>query len=238
MKGRFTREICLHKTSVLLGDKQMNDFVLSRRQLLYLGLGTVGTGLTTACGAISNKDRGGAAKADRVSSANALPPKGSTKTAEFKSPLVQTKESAGAELPEFQEIQEWLNSTPLSKADLKGSVVLLQFWTLGCINCQRTLPYVTNWHQQFAAQGLKVIGVHTPEFPFERKVSNIQAAMKRHGINYPVAVDNGFKTWQAYKNEYWPHLFLADRQGVIQYDRIGEGAYPETAQMIQKLLKS
>jgi thiol-disulfide isomerase/thioredoxin len=208
----------------------MDNFILHRRQFLYLGLGTVGTGITTACGIVSNKT-------DQDSSANGVPQPDSAKTADFQTPLVQAKKS-GLELQEFQGIQEWLNSTPLTKADLKGSVVLLQFWTLGCINCQRTLPYVTSWHQQFAAQGLKVIGVHTPEFPFERKVSNIQTAMKRHGINYPVAVDNGFKTWQAYKNEYWPHLFLADRQGIIQYDHIGEGAYPETAQMIQKLLKS
>jgi thiol-disulfide isomerase/thioredoxin len=208
----------------------MDNFILHRRQFLYLGLGMLGTGITTACGIVSNKT-------DQSSSANALPQPDSVKMADFQTPLVQAKKSS-LELQEFQGIQEWLNSNPLTKADLQGSVVLLQFWTLGCINCQRTLPYVTSWHQQFAAQGLKVIGVHTPEFPFERKVSNIQAAMKRHGINYPVAVDNGFKTWQAYKNEYWPHLFLADRQGVIQYDRIGEGAYPETAQMIQKLLKS
>jgi thiol-disulfide isomerase/thioredoxin len=208
----------------------MDNFILQRRQFLYLGLGMLGTGITTGCGIVSNKT-------DQPSSANALPQRDSAKMADFQTPLVQAKKSS-LELQEFQGIQEWLNSNPLTKADLQGSVVLLQFWTLGCINCQRTLPYVTSWHQQFAAQGLKVIGVHTPEFPFERKVSNIQAAMKRHGINYPVAVDNGFKTWQAYKNEYWPHLFLADRQGVIQYDRIGEGAYPETAQMIQKLLKS
>jgi thiol-disulfide isomerase/thioredoxin len=208
----------------------MDNFILHRRQFLYLGLGMLGTGATTACGIVSNQT-------DKPSSANAVPQPDSAKTANFQTPLVQAKKS-GSELQEFQGIQEWLNSTPLTKADLKGSVVLLQFWTLGCINCQRTLPYVTSWHQQFAAQGLKVIGVHTPEFPFERKVSNIQTAMKRHRINYPVAVDNGFKTWQAYKNEYWPHLFLADRQGVIQYDHIGEGAYPETAQMIQKLLKS
>jgi thiol-disulfide isomerase/thioredoxin len=208
----------------------MDNFILHRRQFLYLGLGMLGTGITTGCGIVSNKT-------DQPSSANALPQRDSAKMADFQTPLVQAKKSS-LELQEFQGIQEWLNSNPLTKADLQGSVVLLQFWTLGCINCQRTLPYVTSWHQQFAAQGLKVIGVHTPEFPFERKVSNIQAAMKRHGINYPVAVDNGFKTWQAYKNEYWPHLFLADRQGVIQYDRIGEGAYPETAQMIQKLLKS
>jgi AhpC/TSA family len=100
------------------------------------------------------------------------------------------------------------------------------------------LPYIVKWHQQYAKQGLKVVSVHTPEFPYERKIANIQAAIKKHGITYPVAVDNDFKTWQAYKNEYWPHLFLANRQGTIVYDHIGEGAYPETEQTIQKLLKS
>ncbi len=89
-------------------------------------------------------------------------------------------------MPEFQGIQEWLNSPPLTRQDLKGSVVLLQFWTFACINCQRTLPYITSWHQKYAAQGLKVVSVHTPEFPYERKIGNIQAAMKRHG----------FKSWR------------------------------------------
>jgi thiol-disulfide isomerase/thioredoxin len=144
----------------------------------------------------------------------------------------------GSLLPEFQGIQQWLNSAPLTRQDLKGSVALIQFWTLGCINCQRTLPYITSWHQKYAAQGLKVIGIHAPEFVFERQVNNIQRAMKKHGITYPVAVDNGFKTWKAYGNEYWPHLFLADRQGIIRYDHIGEGAYSETAQKIKQLLNS
>ncbi len=213
----------------------MTDFILGRRQLLYLGLGMVGTGITAACGVVSNKDQRGSMQ---TNPASAMPQKDSSKTTNFQSPLVKAKKSTNTDLPEFQGIQEWLNSPPLTKEDLKGSVVLLQFWTFACINCQRTLPYITSWHQQYASQGLKIIGVHTPEFPYERKISNIQAAMKRHGINYPVAVDNGFKTWEAYQNKYWPHLFLADRQGVIQYDHIGEGAYQETAQMIQKLLKS
>jgi thiol-disulfide isomerase/thioredoxin len=212
----------------------MDKLILRRRQLLHLGLGIMGSGFTTACGIGLKKD-GDVIKAldsKQPSSGNTVPP------ADFTKPVAPAKISTGKELQEFQGIQEWLNSTPLTKADLKGSVVLLQFWTFACINCQRTLPYVTSWHRQYASQGLKIIGVHTPEFPYERQVKNIQAAIKRHGINYPVPVDNGFKTWQAYKNEYWPHLFLADRQGIIQYDHIGEGAYSETAQMIQKLLES
>jgi thiol-disulfide isomerase/thioredoxin len=197
----------------------MSNSIFQRRQFLLFGLGAAGAGIA----------------------ASLWPHKSVSTSSRRASPIDNQSEStiaAAPMMPEFQGIQQWLNSPPLTRQDLKGSVVLLQFWTLGCINCQRTLPYITRWHQQYAAQGLKVVGVHTPEFPFERKVSNIQAAMKRHGITYPVAVDNGFKTWQAYKNEYWPHLFLADRQGIIRYDHIGEGAYTETAQMIQKLLKS
>ncbi len=197
----------------------MNNSFFRRRQFLLWGLGAAGVGL-----AASLRPRQLAAKSNQILTSTAQP----RKFIEAAAPL----------LPEFQGIQQWLNSAPLTRQNLKGSVVLIQFWTLGCINCQRTLPYITRWHQQYAQQGLKVIGVHTPEFSFERKVSNIQAAMKRHGITYPVAVDNNFKTWQAYRNEYWPHLFLADRQGIIRYDHIGEGAYAETAQMIQKLLQS
>lgn len=140
------------------------------------------------------------------------------------------------QLPEFQGISQWLNSSPLSTKDLKGSVVLVQFWTFSCINCQRTLPYITSWHRQYAAKGLKTIGIHSPEFPFERDVNNIKQALQKHGITYPVPVDNEFKTWNAYNNQYWPHLFLADRQGKIQYDHIGEGAYDKTEQMIRKLI--
>lgn len=139
-------------------------------------------------------------------------------------------------LPEFQGISEWLNSAPLSIPGLKGSVVLVQFWTFACINCQRTLPYITQWHRQYQAQGLKVIGIHTPEFGFERETSNVKKALRQNKITYPVAIDNNYKTWQAYENKYWPHLYLADRQGVLRYDHIGEGAYPETEQKIRQLL--
>ena len=141
------------------------------------------------------------------------------------------------QLPEFQGISEWLNSpSPITTKDLLGKVVLVQIWTLGCINCQRTLPYVTSWHKKYAAQGLQTIGIHTPEFAFERDSKNIRRAMTKYGISYPVGVDNNFQTWKAYKNEYWPHLFLADRQGIIRYDRIGEGAYDETEAKIRQLL--
>jgi thiol-disulfide isomerase/thioredoxin len=144
--------------------------------------------------------------------------------------------AAGKRLPEFQGISEWMNSAPLTTQGLLGKVVLVQIWTLGCINCQRTLPYIVSWHKKYAAQGLQVVGVHTPEFAFERDSRNIRRAIAKYQITYPVCVDNNFKTWNAYKNEYWPHLFLADRQGIIRYDHIGEGAYAETAAKIRQLL--
>jgi thiol-disulfide isomerase/thioredoxin len=141
------------------------------------------------------------------------------------------------QLPEFQGISEWMNSAaPVTTKDLLGKVVLVQIWTLGCINCQRTLPYVTSWNKKYAAKGLQTIGIHTPEFPFERDSKNIRRAIAKHGITYPVGVDNDFQTWKAFKNEYWPHLFLADRQGIIRYDHIGEGAYAETEAKIRQLL--
>jgi thiol-disulfide isomerase/thioredoxin len=139
-------------------------------------------------------------------------------------------------LPEFRGISQWLNSAPLTTANLKGKVVLIQFWTLGCINCQRTLPYIVKWHQQYKAQGLQVIGVHTPEFGYERDINNVKRAIKEHQITYPVPLDNEFKTWNAYNNQYWPNLYLVDRKGFIQYTHSGEGAYDTTEQTIQKFL--
>jgi thiol-disulfide isomerase/thioredoxin len=140
------------------------------------------------------------------------------------------------DLPEFQGVTTWLNSQALKLADLNNQVVLIHIWTFACINCQRTLPYVVRWHQDYAKKGLKVIGIHTPEFQFERDLGNVKKALKKHDITYPNAIDNDFKMWTAYKNEYWPHLFLADRQGVVRYDHIGEGAYAETEQKIRELL--
>lgn len=205
----------------------MNIPLLQRRKLLwYLGLGigtaAVGVGLKNAVISTSS-DR----KMLKQSSTNPL------LASPTKSVAILPNQQF---LPEFQGINQWLNSPPLNTANLKGKVVLVQFWTFACINCQRTLPYITRWHQQYASQGLQVIGVHTPEFPFEQDINNVKAALKRHKITYPVPQDNQFKTWQAYQNQYWPHLFLADRQGILRYDHIGEGAYDETEQTIRQLL--
>ncbi|KAM3098256.1 thioredoxin family protein [Phormidesmis sp. 146-12] len=193
-----------------------------RRQLLfYLGLGLFGAGAATTLKLGTQRQN---------STATSLP----TAT---KPEITPGLAAAEMTLPDFQEIQQWLNSDPLSIADLKGNVVLIQFWTFACINCQRTLPHMSQWHRQYAAQGLKVIGVHTPEFVFERDPNNIKRALQQHQITYPVPIDNDYGTWKVYRNEYWPHLFLADRRGVMRYDHVGEGAYDTTEQMIQQLLK-
>jgi thiol-disulfide isomerase/thioredoxin len=140
--------------------------------------------------------------------------------------------------PEFTGISKWLNSEPLTLANLKGKVVLVDFWTYSCINCIRTLPYVTKWYDTYKDQGFVVVGVHTPEFAFEKVTDNVQTAMKRFGINYPVAQDNDYKTWNAYKNQFWPAHYLIDQNGTIVYTHFGEGNYEETEAAIRQLLKT
>lgn len=204
----------------------MNHNLLQRRKLIYFVLKVAGIGIATRAFPHLRK-----VNAPTPSAANSNTRQGS-EAAE----VVAALPPAGNYLPDFQGISQWLNSAPLSIADLKGSVVLVQFWTFACINCQRTLPYITKWHRQYEAQGLKVIGIHTPEFAFERDANNIKKALRQHKITYPVPVDNEYKTWNAYENQYWPHLFLADRQGLLRYDQIGEGAYEKTEQTIRQLL--
>lgn len=140
-------------------------------------------------------------------------------------------------LPPLEGAVQWLNSPPLDAQALKGKVVLVDFWTYSCINCLRSLPYVKAWAEKYRDQGLLVIGVHAPEFAFERDVSNVTKAMKDLGINYPVAIDNEFKIWRAFNNEYWPAHYFADAQGRIRYHHFGEGAYDESERIIQQLLR-
>ncbi|MGE8186273.1 cytochrome c biogenesis protein DipZ [Pseudomonas sp. NPDC086278] len=140
-------------------------------------------------------------------------------------------------LPELDGAVQWLNSPPLTAQALKGKVVLVDFWTYSCINCLRTLPYVKAWAEKYRDQGLVVIGVHAPEFAFERNVNNVTKAMKDLGINYPVAIDNDFKVWRAFNNEYWPAHYFADAQGRIRYHHFGEGEYAESERVIQQLLR-
>jgi len=138
--------------------------------------------------------------------------------------------------PAFAGISGWLNSPPLTMAGLRGRVVLVDFWAYSCINCVRTLPYLIKWEKAYKDRGLTIVGVHAPEFRFERDAHNVQAAIDRFGINYPVALDNDMLTWNAFHNEYWPAEYLIDRQGRIVYTHIGEGNYDETENAIRKLL--
>lgn len=138
--------------------------------------------------------------------------------------------------PELAGITGWINAEPFSLDDHRGKVVLVDFWTYSCINCIRTLPYLTEWHAKYADQGLVIVGVHTPEFDFEKVTANVEEAVDRYGIEYAVVQDNDFATWRAYKNNYWPRKYLIDQDGNIRYDHIGEGAYDETENAIQLLL--
>ena len=140
--------------------------------------------------------------------------------------------------PDFVGIDSWLNSSPLKIADLRGKIVLIDFWTYGCYNCVNTLPYVTRLYDNYKDKGLVVIGIHTPEFPFERSTGNVKAALKRHGIQYPVAQDNEYATWNAYRNRYWPAQYIVDQSGKIVFEHAGEGQYEEIERKIQKLLNA
>ena len=138
--------------------------------------------------------------------------------------------------PDFARIEAWINSGPLTLPSLRGKVVLVEFWTFACINCIHVQPYVTAWHDRYAASGLVVVGVHTPELSFERDLGNVRDAVTNAGIHYPVAVDPGFATWNAYRNSYWPAMYFIDRSGRIRHAHFGEGDYDGSEQVIRELL--
>lgn len=140
-------------------------------------------------------------------------------------------------MPPLNGATQWLNSPPLNSDALRGKVVLVDFWTYSCINCLRTLPYLKAWDEKYSAQGLVIIGVHAPEFAFEKDVHNVTQAVHDLAIRYPVAIDNQYAIWNAFKNEYWPAHYLVDSKGIIRQQHFGEGEYAKTEQMIQTLLK-
>ncbi len=137
---------------------------------------------------------------------------------------------------DFQGIKGWINSKPLHIEKLRGKVVLVDFWTYSCINCIRTLPYLKKWHEKYKDKGLVIVGVHTPEFEFEKEAPNVKAAVKKYGISYPVALDSDMRTWEAYDNHYWPAKFLIDKDGFVTYVHFGEGNYEQTEMAIQMAL--
>jgi cytochrome c biogenesis protein CcdA/thiol-disulfide isomerase/thioredoxin len=145
--------------------------------------------------------------------------------------------SVEGQLPSLAGAVDWLNSPPLTAEGLRGHVVLVDFWTYSCINCLRALPYVEAWAKKYRDQGLIVIGVHAPEFAFERNIDNVRTAVKRLGIDYPVAIDNSYAIWRGFNNEYWPAHYFIDAEGRIRHHHFGEGDYAESEHVIQELLR-
>jgi thiol-disulfide isomerase/thioredoxin len=155
------------------------------------------------------------------------------------STISQIDKSQFKKAPDFAKITGYINTEegrPINLKDLKGKVVLVDFWTYSCINCIRTLPYLVDWNEKYADKGLVIVGVHSPEFEFEKNVDNVKAAVQKYGIKYPVIQDNDKGTWDAYQNRYWPRKYLVDNEGYIRYDHIGEGGYAETEKVIRSLL--
>ncbi|HEY7531615.1 MAG TPA: redoxin domain-containing protein [Nitrospiraceae bacterium] len=141
----------------------------------------------------------------------------------------------GTKAPEILN-ETWLNSAPLQLKDLRGKVVMVEFWTFGCYNCRNVEPYIKAWHKKYADQGFQVIGVHSPEFSYEHDLARVKKYLLEHDIPFPVPIDNDFSTWNRYANRYWPAMYLIDKKGIIRYVRVGEGAYQETELQIQSLL--
>ena len=155
----------------------------------------------------------------------------------WQEPLHPIEGLAGVdELSALGRATAWINSAPLTGASVRGKVVLVQFWTFTCINWLRTLPYIRAWAQRYGTSGLVVIGVHTPEFPFEHDLGNVRRLVSELKVEYPVAIDNEYAIWRGFNNQYWPALYLLDPQGRVRHRQFGEGKYAESERMIQQLL--
>ncbi|WP_225034477.1 cytochrome c biogenesis protein DipZ [Paraburkholderia sp. XV] len=168
----------------------------------------------------------------QAASANTTPPAGTMMRASATAAPLPVEGT----LPSLTGAVQWLNSPPLTNAQLKGKVVLVDFWTYSCINCLRTLPYVKAWSQKYRDMGLVVIGVHAPEFAFERNIDNVKKATHDLGVDYPVAIDNNYAIWRAFGNQYWPAHYFVDAQGRVRHHHFGEGEYEQSEKVIQQLL--
>ena len=149
----------------------------------------------------------------------------------------ESMDNAQGAKPSLDGAVQWLNSPALTNESLKGKVVLVDFWTFDCINCKHTLPYVKDWAKKYEKDGLVVIGVHTPEYGFERIIDNVKDKVKEYGITYPVAIDNNYAIWRNFDNQYWPAHYLVDAKGQVRYTHFGEGSYETQEKMIQQLLE-
>jgi thiol-disulfide isomerase/thioredoxin len=152
-----------------------------------------------------------------------------------KSPAILVPENKSSSAPEFA-TGDWINSEPLTLKGLRGRVVLVEFWTFGCYNCRNTLPAVKSWDARYREKGLTIVGVHSPEFDDEQKLDNVRREVAALDIRFPVVTDNDYATWRAYDVAAWPTIFVLDKSGRIRWTHVGEGAYDQTEQVIQKLL--
>ena len=151
---------------------------------------------------------------------------------------ITNQELGTKKAPNLVGIAHYLNTTPEELAKkMENKVVLYDIWTYSCINCIRTLPFITSWDEKYSDQGLLIVGIHSPEFEFEKDPQNVEIAIEKYGITYPVVMDNDMKTWKAFENNYWPRKYIADHEGNLRYDHIGEGSYQETEKIIQQLLE-
>ena len=151
---------------------------------------------------------------------------------------IQIDKSKFKKAPPLSGISGYINTDKNAiYSEMKNKVILYDFWTYGCYNCQNTIPYIKAWYDKYADKGLLIIGIHTPEFEFEKDIGNVKQAVVKSDIKFPVVLDNDEQNWRAFENHYWPRFYLADSDGYIRYDHIGEGSYDETEQAIQQLLK-
>jgi len=198
--------------------------------LVLIGVAAIALGLDT--GLLTRLSSGGTNRIEQslLSRFGAAPPMNAARAPLNALPV------EGA-MPPLTGATEWINSPPLTTEQLRGKVVLVDFWTYSCINCVRTIPYVRAWAEKYRDQGLVVIGVHTPEFAFEKSPANVRDAVRRFGVTYPVAMDNDFAIWRAFDNRYWPAHYFIDAKGDIRYHHFGEGDYEHSERVIQQLLK-
>ena len=207
--------------------------------LVAMGAGACGANTQTGAGPGAIEDQTTADTAGPVQASPAYEG-GVASVAEVKEepPVSAESNRTGDEMlaPELTGITGWINSEPVTLESLRGKVVLVNFWTFACINCQRTLPYVKEWHRKYADEGLVILGVHTPEFRFEKDRDNVVEAVQGYGLEYAIAQDNDKKTWRAYGNRWWPAKYLIDKDGYIRDYHKGEGQYQRTDQKIRELL--
>ena len=254
MKGRVSIASIPARRACAPTAETLREFAMNPTKTLAIGLLLAATALfaLVACGesepaptvtvagtVAPAPDTNGAAPSAAVASPTAMPAPTATPA-----PTVSAAELHAAKLlppttpaPGFRDVTSWINTEPFTLEDQRGKVVLIDFWTYTCINCIRTLPYIKSWHSKYADSGLVIVGVHAPEFEFEKDRQNVIDAMEKFGLEYAVFQDNDFGTWRNYNNRYWPAKYLIDKDGFIRYMHFGEGKYQETEDLIRVLLE-